>query len=352
MANAVVTKLGGRRRTKEDIEQNRRVNTGEKFLEDVTPEQQKELQAQGQEFIKQREAIALEQGINTNRAGQILSARSEALNTPTSILEAQALQNQQKQQIEQNLINQQQQARAVELAGVLNQIGQQPTPIQPAVNQPLIPKQTPEDFLPSTSTPLVDNIERGQGTQGTIPSGLALPLTTGNLAVGSLAGGLGAIPAGVSAIPTATATGIKLTKGLTAVKLLVGSLGVGSASAIFGKLSGDRKQLVKVSREGIAGSLRNIADAERYINLGGDPTEAIRLYNEAWEDIDKIESDLKTLTGNDLPFFIESNGKDELKKIESLKRSKFVFDRRISNAVLKPNPNAITEQINLETIEQ
>lgn len=325
---------------------------------DTTPEEQKQSEAEGQEFIRQRGKIEEQTGLNTRNAGVELSRLTELANPPGSVIEAQARADLEKTNIQKRV---QEEAKNKEIAGraltnqdILSNIGKVNIPEETQETQTETIKSNPLDVSGGITldTRGIQQVQQ----QGTIPSELAIPLATGNIAAGGAMGGLTAIPAVTAAAAPAVAQSQTLgsaIKGLSVAKAGLATLGLGSIGAFLGKVSGDRKQKVKVANAIFTSSIKNMNDAIKYANSGGDPQQAMILYNQAVSDIYESESYLKALSKQDIPFFAESNGKDELAKIESFRKSQFVSDNALRNAIINPNPNAVfLDTINAAGMEQ
>lgn len=132
----------------------------------------------------------------------------------------------------------------------------------------------------------------------------------------------------------------------------VGAIALGAASAVFAgqivsNLKEERRQQVKVEKRSFADSQTNIKAIITNAKNGGDPLEAIDLYNREIAIIYQNEANLEKLDESKW-----ANAREGLGDIESFRRIQFIYDDMLFQAISQ-NPDAqfeFPDTIGLDTL--
>lgn len=117
--------------------------------------------------------------------------------------------------------------------------------------------------------------------------------------------------------------------------------GIGLLTSVLGKVGLAKRNDVAEARNNFVNARGNIKAIIQATNQGIlDPIDAVSMYNQQLASINLAERQLKELTDNDLDKFL-SGGKDELADIQSFRQIQDIYQRRLQEAIIAPNPNAV-----------
>lgn len=267
----------------------------------IKTKEELEREREAQQFIKEREKLASQQGISSKAAGQALvPLEQERLNA---------------------LMQKRQEVAAQPLAAefLKKQEG-----IQPEIIQPQIPPSIQTPFERTEIPPLITDVSQ-------LPIGQALPEAITQAGLGAAAA---AVPAGI-----VVATGV----GAPAAPFII------AGGATIGFIKGFISGLQKETREEVAVDFESFKSARKGIpkliaaqNKGiGNTQDNQELYFKQISRIQEAHEKIHILNRDDLTNFL-SDGADEEEEISSwLELQKPIYDQMFADALTKPNPNTI-----------
>lgn len=126
----------------------------------------------------------------------------------------------------------------------------------------------------------------------------------------------------------------------TAAGAVIGGA-IGGVSSLLGKISVEQRQDATQAFNNYNNAKGNINKIIQWTNQGlMTPEEAVVQYNQEIANVNLAERQLKELTDSSLDRFL-SGGKDELADIEAFRRVQWLYERRLTEAIVNPNPNAV-----------
>ena len=246
-------------------------------------------------------------GLGSKDIQDMVNAQNKKIGTPEGAVEASGV----KAQEEQIAAQEQQAATAIQNLGT----------------------QTPEQQN--------RNVVRGEGIIGqaqTAAAGVGGAIAGGLGAAGSVAAigaGIGALGGPVS--PLTVPVG-------AAIGAIVGGIGGGLT-----KISYQKKQDVKQALTVYTQAKSNMGWIITETNAGRlSPAQASELWSEQLANINSAERNLKQDTDTNLDRFL-SGGSDELSKVTGFKQRIPFLQTQLAMAMLKPNPNSITNLNEIDT---
>ena len=208
---------------------------------------------------------------------------------------------------------------------ITDQIGKIPQQLPQSAPQANVPTTTTNEqgqtYIPYDMNAGLNQPQVFQKDQNPTRSAIAMSLTGGGLPAG-------AIPSAITriTIPQRVALSTKSTWAF-----------FGGISGLVGKYTTNKRQAVKESNKRFTDSVKNIKLIINEQNTNPNDLDNIQAYNTELSNIQTQEATLKALTKGWVSREL-SGGIDELAGIEDFNRIKYIYDRRLADAVNNPDP--------------